>query len=1052
MKYAPPISTLTAILLPLWLFGQTPSITFQQISTAEGLSQSVVNCLLKDMEGGVWAGTQDGLNRYDGQTFVSYVNDPEEAGSLSNNYILELYQEEEGAIWVGTNGGGLCRYRAAVDRFETYLLEVEDTEGVGQNVVRAIIATRSGTLLVGTDAGLFELDPEDGCSRNIGGVGAAVEFKKSVYAFQRLSPDWILLGSIGTLLLYNESSKRLIAAKLNKPIEGGFHCFGKAVGTEYLWAGTGKGLLQLNWQKDTDSIIIHQQYTAQTPMPSPISSNYISALLPDKSQGLWIATNQGLNFLDQQKTTPAFQHFLPDPQGEHSLSHHLLFDLLEVEDGIIWAASQSGVNQFLVKPPLFNGLDLSQLSLQNCGSSVHGMAQEAKGALLACTENGLLHIAPDFNSTSPSIRCLDNPSILEGLSDRFLVSISPGRGDHFWLAMRRGGYARLSPQGNTYQLEAYKLPAGAYENVGTNDFVETANGDLWIASSGLGLWKWKQQENTFTSFTKQVGDSTSLSGNYLFYLLDDPSGFLWIASADGGLCKMDKKMETFTCFTHEEQSPQSISSNMVLSVFIDQRKRVWACTANGLNLLTPEGGFIRFSKKEGLPNNVIYGMLEDANHQLWVSTDQGIARINYEAGRFEVKSYSQNHGLLRQEFNQHAFLKLQDGQLAFGAQGGINYFAPAAVVDYAVVPKVVFTDFKLFNETVPIQSAEAGNTFSLSKHINHTTAIDLSHEQNFIAFEFTGINFERAEANQYAYQLEGLDEDWVYVGNRKYAGYSGLAPGEYTFRVKVANHDGLWTETPRSIAVRVATPPWKTWWAYAIYLFVLFSIVYTIFQYRLYHIRKIEETKQRERILFRKRSAQDFHDEAGNQITKISLMAAIAKRKTQGDAELRELLSQIGDHIQTLRSGMRDFIWVLDPDKDNLYETLLRLKESANDMFEYAAIRFSTTGIEEQLQSRSLSGNQRRNILLIFKETINNCLKYSQAKQAHFTVRQEAQQLVLEFWDDGIGFDPKTQSKGYGLQNMQTRSEKINAHLSIDTTINVGTAVRLTLDITQMGD
>ena len=218
------------------------------------------------------------------------------------------------------------------------------------------------------------------------------------------------------------------------------------------------------------------------------------------------------------------------------------------------------------------------------------------------------------------------------------------------------------------------------------------------------------------------------------------------------------------------------------------------------------------------------------------------------------------------------------------------------------------------------------------------------------------------------------------------------------------------------------------------------------------NVRRVEKAKLSERELFRKRSARDFHDEAGNQITKISLMTEIAKRKSNGNLELNNLVDQIGDEIQTLRSGMRDVIWVLDPDNDNLYETLVRLKEFANGIFEFSQIHFTTKGIDESLKSIPLNGNQKRHLLLLFKEAINNSLKYSAAQNAQFSVLKNEKMIELKFRDDGIGFEKENQKNGQGLKNIKSRAEKIGAEHTILSEKNKGSSVSVFINTTHKGN
>ena len=247
--------------------------------------------------------------------------------------------------------------------------------------------------------------------------------------------------------------------------------------------------------------------------------------------------------------------------------------------------------------------------------------------------------------------------------------------------------------------------------------------------------------------------------------------------------------------------------------------------------------------------------------------------------------------------------------------------------------------------------------------------------------------------------MEGIDNSWVLNGRRRFASYPNLPPGNYIFKIKAANHDGIWNEVPKSITIIVSAPWWRTWWAYGVYAILIGLVVYGFTRFREQSVRKIEQAKSAEREKFRKRTARDFHDEAGNKITKMSLLTEVAKRQVKGNANLPPLLSQMEENIQELRAGMRDFIWVLDPENDNLYDTLLRLKDFSSGLFEHTPIHFRMEGLDADFRQIPLNGNERRHLLLIFKEAMNNCVKYSEAKEAVFSVKKQKGKTNIRFLD-----------------------------------------------------
>ncbi len=1046
MKWLFPFLFFTLFLSPRLVTAQPPQLVFQTLNANQGLSQSFVTCLAQEANGIVWAGTQNGLNRFDGYRFRSDFHQADQANSLSNNYIWTLAFSDSLNLWIGTNGGGLCHYDIASEQYTTYFPQADFTLADGQNRIRAIASISPDQLLVGTDRGLFLFNTNQKTFTPLPTGTKEAPYHGPIFSFHALSDQQYLIGGLEQLFIW-EGAQVVRTINLPQAIDGGIHAFAQN-GSEELWLGTGKGLFQMRWQNTNNSLELLRHFQQNSNDSTALQSNAISSLWLDAAEGLWLGTDLGLHYLSLQNISEGFRFFQNQTDQTTSISSNQIFDLLEVEPGIVWAATQQGINQFSIKSSSFQFKALGQKIGPLCGNSAHGMAEDQKGNLWLCTEKGLLQIpAEGMENAVP--HCW-TPQEIPEMADEFLVSISPGESDNFWVALRRGGYAewRVGKQGLEWQ--AARLPAGAYQNIGTNDLWEE-EGQLWIASSGLGLWQRDLQTGVHRNFRHAPEDSSGLTGNYIFQLFPDSKGFLWIATADGGLCKMDRDREHCDCFTHDLSQPQSISSNMVLSVFEDPEGRIWASTANGLNLLEADGKFRRFYQKDGLPNDVVYGVLADEEGHLWISTDGGLARLQSSKGEWEIRSFDRSNGLVNNEFNQHAFYRRRDGTLVFGTRGGLQFFQAKDIGRYQRTPRIVLNDFQLFNRSVEIGKSE-GSIFRLPQSIQHIRSLSLRHDQNFISFGFTGINFEQGQANQYAYQLEGLDQGWVFADTRRRADYPGLQAGRYRFKVKAANHDGQWTKIPHELEIYIKTPPWKSWWAYLLYGLGIFTLLYALFRYRLHTLQQIEATKQAERLRFRRRSAQDFHDEAGNQITKISLMTEMAQRQATEQSELKGLLEQIADDVQTLRMGMRDFIWVLDPDKDNLYETLLRLKEWANGVFEYSDIHFSTTGIGENLAQVALKGPQRRHLLLLFKEAINNSLKYSAAGEAQLQVTLQAAKLKISYRDNGRGFEATAVAQGYGLKNMQHRAKKLGWQYQLQAAPGQGTYIEVIGEITQMGN
>jgi signal transduction histidine kinase len=293
--------------------------------------------------------------------------------------------------------------------------------------------------------------------------------------------------------------------------------------------------------------------------------------------------------------------------------------------------------------------------------------------------------------------------------------------------------------------------------------------------------------------------------------------------------------------------------------------------------------------------------------------------------------------------------------------------------------------------------------------------------------------------------MEGVDNHWVISGDRRYAAYPDLEPGQYTFNVNVTNSAGLLSGPPKTIEIDILPPPWQSWWAYTLYGIIIVASLYGVLLAHVARNRAIERVREAERDQFRKRLARDFHDEAGNKITLISLLSDRARKKSEDNPEVKEILANMQVYVQDLRAGMRDFIWIMDPSHDSAFDTVVRFRDFADKVCEQAGIQFVENGRNEQLKNVKMTGNVRRHMLLIFKEAMYNSLKHANPDKISFTVRKDSTddwEFILE--DDGLGLNSARRNEGgHGLENMRARAAQINADIEIGSVNGSGTRVSL---------
>ncbi|MCI2282104.1 hypothetical protein L3081_00190 [Colwellia sp. MSW7] len=555
-------------------------------------------------------------------------------------------------------------------------------------------------------------------------------------------------------------------------------------------AGTGGGGLNyFNTENEQFT-----QYLYQSNNPTSLSNNNVFRIVEDNQNNIWVGTvGGGLNHFNIKDES--FTHYRNQTNNRNSLSQNNVFSIVEDNQSDLWVGIQAG------------GLD-------------HFDSKNKQFTHYR-------HQKDDLNSLS---------------SDIVSCVIEDSHGN-IWIGTNKGvnHFNTKSKQFTHYRHQSNNLNSLSSDKV--MSMIEDTQGNLWFGTTG-GINHFNTTNKQFTHYSHQDDNTNSLSNNSVLSMIEDTQGNLWFGTT-GGLNHFNTKTEQFTHFRHKANDADSLSNDTVLSITEDSRGNIWVGTYNGLNLFdTRLKKFRTYTKVQGLPDNVIYSTEEDNLGYIWISTNQGLSRMDPKAETF--KSYNVSDGLQSNEFNIGASFKSKSGELFFGGTNGFNRFFPENSKDDIKPPKVVISNMLLLNKPVSITSTfpqltneqttkpaidnqltEKYTGFSLDKTIHETKSIVLTHKDNILTFEFSALHFRNTKKNKFAYKLIGWDKEWVNTDykNRR-ATYTNLPYGDYTFSVKASNSDGYWNEEGTSLQIIILPPPWKTWWAYALYSLILLSVVF----------------------------------------------------------------------------------------------------------------------------------------------------------------------------------------------------------------------------------
>ena len=819
------------------LAAQSQTMRFHHLQIEDGLSQTTIRSVLQDSRGFMWFGTQDGLNRYDGNSIRIFRPDPHFVEGLSNADIYTLLEDRDGYLWIGT-AFGLNRFDRTTEEFTAFLHHPDDSSTISSNRISALFQSRDGTLWIGTaGGGLNSYDSEGGTFKRYpyGSDSANGISGDNVHAiFQDASGKlWIGVdGGVNTLDLETEQFAHHLQSNIHPDSISNNTVLAihqDAQGT--LWFGTrGDGLIAHEPVSGTRTLFSHNPSDSTS-----LSSNQVSAILEDANGTLWVGTDgAGLNRFD--RASGRFARYRRDRANPESLNDDQVLSLAEDRSGVIWVGTYGrGIDRFDTRGAKFTAASSRHRIGSDGEDFVRAFLVDRYGELWIGREGtGISRIN---RSTGEITEYRHDPSDPTSVSNDRVFSVYEDRAGVIWIGTAGDGLNRFNRFDQTFKR--YRVSLADTNAIGTGlvrAMLEDSKGRFWVAVDGGGLHLFDRATGVSQQFSHDPSNSTSLGGDRVFAVHESSSGEIWVATYGGGLNRLDDASGAFYRFRTVRGEANSLSSDYVLSIHEDSSDVLWiGSNGGGLDRFDPyELSFRNFGQREGLPNSAVYGIVGDDAGHLWLSHNTGLSRFDPETEEFT--NYDVSDGLQSNEFNGGAYYRSADGELFFGGIQGFNAFFPDSIVNDPRVPPVVITDLQLKAQSIQVGEDEDGRTI-LSRSISETDELVLSYHDRVIAFEYAALFYGSKDKFEFAYMMEGLDDDWIHVGDRRFAMYTHVPPGRYTFRVKASNGDGVWNETGASIQVRITPPFWKTARFILLSFVVLAAAIWGVHQYRTRLIR-----------------------------------------------------------------------------------------------------------------------------------------------------------------------------------------------------------------------
>lgn len=993
--FSPGLLAIIMVLLTQSLCAQYDDLNFISLSSKDGLSSNAVNTILKDKHGYMWFGTDDGLNKFDGENFTVYRHKDADTTSLPSNRVMALLEDKDGNLWVGTSEA-LCLYDRKKDAFINYGF-------IGTGFVRALCMDYTGVLWIGGYTGLYRFDPRTRKTVHYEGKPTRPDqlISNTIVSLFEDSRGRLWIGANEGLHLYERNKNSFIrylhAATNNLSItDNSIRTITEDIYGN-LWFGTNDG--GISQLQPGNSHFNNYKFAADN--ANSLNSDRVYAMASDAEGQLWIGTEEGLCILDSK--SGRISRVDNNSRNKYGLNKRSVRSIYIDKNAVYWIGTfQGGVSKYDKNLVFFNlrqSNPFDEMGLR--AQIVTSFAEDNNGDIYVGTDGGGLN----HYHRKTGLFC--HPKLVDATADRTLPILTLERvGNELWIGTYgRGLYILNMVSGAVRHYGKGDGPRNLLSN-DIFDIERDRNGNVWVGTNGSGVNVYDPTTGTFQRFAKYpVAGDTRLPGNgFIRCIKEDRTGNIWIATNGSGIIIYDPLQKQFKQLIRDNSD---LPSNLVSDIFMDQKGTMWIGTLEGgLSKYNGNTSFTSYSEQDGLSNAAIYKILGSEPGKLWLSHNKGISCFDENTKRF--KNYSHQNGLQKSNFFLGAGLETANGELFFGGLDGFNFFDPRTFRPNKVVPSLVFTDLKISNRSIIPGPKEA-----IKEHISVAREITLGYKQNF-SLDFVALNYTAPQENRYSYKLEGFDKDWSHVETSKKAVYTNLDPGHYIFRLKATSDDGAWTSQETSIKIYVRPPFWRTTYAYIIYAVMIVSF---LILWRYWGIRRLKRKfaheQEKLKIRFLTNLSHEFR-------TPISLIVGpveklMAQEASESKYKQLTMVRRNANRLLNLVNQLLDFRKLetneltINKVQADLVAFVKEIADSFMDMSESKHIQFSFTSSLDHLYT-SFDKDKFERILF---NLLSNAFKFTN-KGGEISLKIEPRsgtEVKIIVADTGVGMEPAIKDK-----------------------------------------
>ncbi len=843
------------LLCSSFLLRANTQYSFLRLNNIDGLVNNQVTCFLKDSKGFIWIGTTAGLSRYDGFDFVNFQHSIGDTTSIADNYIVNLQEDKNGNIWIETRWNYVF-YNVEQQKFYTNLDDILKTNNLNDEIEKVYIDESKNIWIKRYKNGCFEL--YDPVKKTLSmPILTNRKQDKTVISFIQKDNRYCYLYACGYIEVFDATNYQLLNTYdylvdkvKDKSIKTSLYIDNQ--GDIWFW-GNNKGLYHYQSKNK-----VWKQYDSES-SDSPLSSNIVTNIIQDDKGLIWIGTDHGgISVLN--KYSGSIQYLYNQEDNQKSISQNSITALYMDNNGIIWIGTYKNgfcyYHESIHKFPQYKHLLSDKNSLPY--DDVNCFAEDKKGNLWIGTNGGGLIYYDRIHKKYKTYK--KKRGNKNTLSSNVIVSLDIDEKGVLWIGTFTGGLDKYDGEKFTRYVSDFK-EGNALPNNNIWSIIEDENGDLLLGTLGAGIIRFNKKNEHFSVLENK--GNVKLISKYISQIYKLKNGNLFIATADGITFYDTKEMRYKNHPVKDLPDPLPVSSKSVNSVFEDSRGLLWIASREGVFVIDPETNFLKkFTAKDGLPEIFCNCILEDEFHSIWISKSEGLSQIvvnqSMPGNKFDflVYDYSKEDGLQGKEFNTQAAFKTSRNELIFGGPNGYNMFEAKDIKYNRVLPHVVFTDFKIFNESVIPNQKYVGKVV-LNKTISDTKQLEIKHALNVFSIKFAALDFFIPGKVCFKYKLEGFDQDWIDadLGTHEVT-YTNLNAGVYKFKVIAKNNDGFTNEQPAELTIDILPPFYASTTAYVLYFILLLAIILG-FRYNMLRRERIKFSLEQERIQAKRHHEMD---------------------------------------------------------------------------------------------------------------------------------------------------------------------------------------------------